>query len=251
MGARAQVSSFDPPDGSLEADVANLLYNTQFEATARAAHWNCLRYQAPLTLVKAAIGTPENINGTLPAPPIPWLYEYSLPDDCLACRFVIPTPTQPAVSPPLTTGNIATTTWCGVPTSMPFVPAVDYNTQTPPAQVRVLLTNAPNAQLVYTARVDNPDLWDAGFLNALVAVLAAWFTNPLNMSPQLLQQRVSVAQALISAARIADGNEGISSTDSIPDWIQARWRSGGMGQYGNTPYIASWSSMSLPGGVFF
>src|SRR5207253_7034074 len=112
-----------------------------------------------------------------------------------------------------------------ISTALPFVPAIDVDATG--NQINVILTNARQAQVIYTARINNPDLWDASLRNAVTAVLAAWFVNPLKRNPQLMQERVQVAMALITAARISDGNEGITSMDHTPDWFSVRGIGGG------------------------
>lgn len=256
MGARTQVTSINPSDGSPAGDAGSLLYTARVQALLRAAHWNCARYQVVLTLLKAAAGTPPNVNGSGPLPPIPFLYSYAKPSDCLQGRFVMPTPApEPAVSPPLTTGPVQVLPFLGIRTSMPFVFALDNNTQTPPAKVPVILTNAFKAQLVYTTDISQqPDLWDASLVDAAVAYLGAWAVNALNMKSSLLQERAAVAKELVMQARIADGNEGVTPNDSIPDWIRSRFQSGGFwgADYQNGgAFMGAWSALSLPGGLSF
>src|SRR5436190_450131 len=137
IGARAAVQSINPSDGSQAADACALLFQPTVDAYARAAHWNCLRFQSgtpastfppPLTLLKAAAGTPENPAGTtLAQPPQPWLYEYALPVDCLKVRFLVPLLTNPGTSPPLTSagGTMLAAQYCG--DAIPFTVAVDFD----------------------------------------------------------------------------------------------------------------------------
>lgn len=257
MGARAQVTSINPSDGSPAADACSLLYTGRMQALLRAAHWNCARFQITMTLLKARAGTPPNVNGTtLPQPPLPFLYEYAKPSDCLAGRFVIPTPANvPAVSPPLTTGPVQVLPILDIRTSMPFVFGLDNNTQTPPAKVPVVLTNAFMAQLIYTSDISQqPDLWDSSLVDAAVAYLGAWLVNPLNMKSSLVQERVAVAKELVLQARISDGNEGVTPNDHVPDWIRTRLRTGGFWNQdynAGAAFMGSWSALSLPGGLSF
>jgi hypothetical protein len=91
IGARMSVTSLTPPLPAPNAVVVARQYQLRIDGLSRAAHWNCLRYQAPLTLIKAAKGTPENPNGTtLLIPPTPFQYEYALPPDCLKARYILP-----------------------------------------------------------------------------------------------------------------------------------------------------------------
>lgn len=252
IGAQTSVQGMNPPipPNSVAAQTASLLYQQQVDAVFRAAHWNCARYQAPLTLLRSAAGTPSNPSGALPIPPIPWLYEYAYPSDCLKVRFVIPLPNIPGTAVPIMS-QVGINFAPAVVTSIPFVPAVDKDDNGKP--IRVILTNAPIAQGVYTARVTDPDMWDPSLRNAIIATLGAWFVNPINMAKDLLVQRVGMAVALVKEARISDGNEGITSMDHYPDWLEVR-------NYGanycgrNVPslgYMAGWDGLGMPDGVSY
>lgn len=257
VGARAQITSLS--EGSVAANAANLLYTTQFQALARSAHWNCLRCQTDLDLLRAAPGTYANQNGTtLEHPPYPWLFEYAWPDDCLAGRFVLPIYAEETdESVPFTTGSQAISPWDQFPIAgLPFVPASDTDPDDHDTRIKVILTAAPRAKLVYTGDVTDPDLWDPSFTNAFINLLAAWLVNPLNMDKSLLQQRVAVAKDLVWSARMSDGNEGMTPQDHFPDWLLARATGGGplFGNWGganNLGYCAPWASLALPGGVTF
>ncbi|WP_439392330.1 hypothetical protein ACRQ5Q_22300 [Bradyrhizobium sp. PMVTL-01] len=250
--ARTQITGLDPPSPSSNVAATTMasLYQLQVDAVFRAAHWNCARKQAGLTLLKAAVGTPENPSGALPAPPIPWRYEYGYPNDCLKVRFVIPKPSLPANQAPLMT-NVGVNFMPSVNSSMPFVPAVDVDEQG--NQIRVILTNAPNVEAVYTARIANVDLWDPSLQNAVVGALGAWGCAPISGSLDRQKVQIAIAANLIKAARDSDGNEGITQMDIIPDWIQVR--NTGSGLFGwNLPqggYMASWDGWAGPDGVSY
>lgn len=245
------ITSINPPSppNSTAAKAASLLYQTQVDATFRAVHWNCARFQAAATLLAAQWGTPQNPNGTLPKPPQPWLYMYAYPDDCLLVRFVFPLCLPPAGSTAVMT-NVGVGYRNYVNTSLPFVPAsaLDANGNS----IRVILTNCPQAQIVYTKRIPDPNLWDAGLINAVTNVLAAWLVNPVARSAELLKERVSVAVASIEAARLSDGNEGITSTDSFPDWINVRNAGSSWGwNLTNGGFYGGWDNLGMPNGMSY
>lgn len=243
-GSRAQVTSISPSDGSQAGDVASRQYMPRLEALSRSAHWGCLRSQATLSVVQAATGTPENPDGTLlQQAPQPWLYAYALPPDCLKARFIVPL-IQPAASvvPALT--NVGLQFIPGQQkVAIPFVIATVNDTQG--NRIKVLLSNWPQAQLVYTALIQNPDLWDSLFTTAFVATLAAFFVNPLNRNAELAKDQILIAKAQIDTARAADGNEGPTSTDHTPDWIAAR---GGGGYGAASTFWMPWDRMAFPEG---
>lgn len=248
IGARFSITSLSPPMPPPNATVVARHYQPKIDALHRAAHWNCTRRQGQLTLLRAALGTPENPNGTtLPLPPVPWQYEYAYPSDCLAARYLIPNPPSgDAVSPPFLAAGVLATPWYLPDAGYPFAVAIDTNTQGVP--IKVILTNLEFAQLVYTARIDNPDLWDPHFLAAACATLGAWLVNPLARNAQVLKEQIEIASSIITQARISDGNEGVTSVDHVPDWMAVRGITGAEWFYGPGCYYG-WDAMGFPGGA--
>lgn len=237
VGARAQISSLNPSDGSAEANAVSVLWTPTFEALGRAARWNCLRKQITLSLLQAAQGTPENPDGTTYAiPPTPWLYAYAYPSDCLDVRFIVPSlPAAVADSTPATTINNAAGTWLPNGGQIPFVVATTqdiFNNST-----LVILTNQDQAQAVYTLNQSNPAIWDSLFQAAMVASLGAFLVPALSLSMPLMQLAIKTAEMAIVRARTADGNEGVTVMDHTPDWIQAR--AGGQG-FGSGYNLSTW-----------
>ena len=229
IAARTSITGLNPPSppNNVAAQAAARLYQLQADAVFRAAHWNSARKQATLTLLKAERGTRENPSGLLPTPPVPWRFEYAYPDDCLKVRFVIPRHHSPETSTPLMTGS-GTHHHHHVQTGLPFVPAID--TDANGNQIKVILTNAPRADAVYTARIANVDLWDPMLQNAVIGALGAWLCSPVSGSDERKKMAIAMASGLIQQARISDGNEGITSVDHTPDWMAVR--SSGSGFWG-------------------
>lgn len=257
IGSQITIQGINPaaPPGSLAAQVASRNYQIQTDAVFRTANWGSARKQATLTMLKAALGTPENPDGSLPQPPYPWLYEYGYPSDCLKVRFLLPTPTTPGTeTPPMSNTGI------GYPPlanpRIPFTKAVDNDAEG--NEIAVILTNARVAQAIYTKRVSNPDLWDVQLQVAVISALAAYFVNPINRNAQLMSERTQIAANLLIQARIADGNEGVSTTDHYPDWMQVRsvgggiWSGAALGAGANwTAYTGEFDSWCGPDGVFY
>lgn len=247
VGARTQVSSINPSDGSQEADAISTLWTPTFEALGRSAHWNVLGKQGTLSLLAAAQGTPENPMGTGPVPPVPWLYSYAYPSDCLDVRYIVPSyPSQSGGSTPQTTINNAAGTWIPTGGQIPYLVHTDSSIQNNP--VLVVLTNQDQAQIVYTVNQPNPAAWDSLFQAAMVASLGAYLVPALSLSMPLMQLSIQTAEKAIAIARAADANEGVTTLDHLPDWIQAR--AGGQG-YGYGYGFTSWAglqTMVWPGG---
>lgn len=256
IGAGLSITSLSPPLPAPNAERVARHYQPKVDALSRAAHWNCLRRQVALTLTRAALGTPENPAGTtLLQPPRPWLYEYAYPADCLAARFLVPDPpTSTGTNPPIFPSNIGL-----LQTTIPldgwkFAVGVnvDPNQPTDPnALIKVIWTDLEFADLVYTARIANPDLWDPHFLLAATATLGAWLVNPTNMNQVILKGQVEIASSIVTQARISDGNEGATSVDHLPDWMRIREQWGlGYGPPGLGQSFFGWSTLAFPSGAF-
>jgi len=250
IGARFSITSLQPPLPAPNAAVVARQYQIRVDALHRAAHWNFARKQVAGTLLKAAQGTPENPNGTtLPIPPVPWQYEYAYPADCLKVRFLIPNPPQQGTANPpvLAAGTIATPVWPWTNPGYKFVVANDTNPQG--EMVKVILTDLEYAQIIYTCRVTNCDLWDPHFLNGAAAVLGAWLVNPLARNAEVLKEQIAIAKAVVEEARISDGNEGMTSIDHVPDWMAVRGATG-YATLGDPAFFYGWDYIGFPGGIY-
>lgn len=246
IGARAQVSSINPSDGSTEADACATLFNFVYNQLARTAYWNCLRNQASLSLLAAAAGTPENPQGTtLPIPPTPWLYSYQLPSDCLQARYVLPPFPNPQTGTSISPAMVSVGPWvAGEFGQIPF--KVAYGVDASNSPIPILLTKLSQAQLVYTVNQPNPAIWDVLFQSAFVASLAAYLVPALSLNMALMQMQIQIADRIIGEARVRDGNEGSSQQDHTPDWMTARSAS----SYGACGYgagYAPYGNMFWPG----
>lgn len=242
IGSQSQISDLN--EDSVQAAACSTLYTPTFETLARSAYWNCLRQQAILSLLAAAPGTPENVDGTtLPYPPQPWLYSYAMPSDSLAARFIVPTlPIFTTGGTPISPAMIAGET--SVPVQqIPF--RVAYATDVNNNPIQVVLTNQTQAQLVYTVDQPNPQIWDSMFQSAMVASLAAFLVPALSLNMALAQMQINLAEKMIEQARVRDGDEGSNSQDVVAEWIAARNIGGGTGYgYGSGyGYCGGYSDM--------
>lgn len=279
--SRATVSTINPSDGTLAGNVISRHFWPRIDSLARAALWNSHRYQLPLTLIRARQGTDENPDGTLYGnPPWPWLYEYALPTGFLSsvitvplnpttgstqtitiptaplflrARFIVPkiSNTGGATTPLMTGGGFANAVPLPVGATPPIPFLISSESDANGNQTKVLLTNAQQAELVYTARVSNPDLWDPNFMEAAVMTLAAWIEQPIAGNNQLTAMLAQQAQSLVMIARVSDGDEGTSIIDNTPDWISARSLPAAGMIGASSFYGPAYDAMAFPGGVVF
>jgi hypothetical protein len=246
IGARARVSSINPSDGSAEGDAASLLYQTKIDDLHRAAHWNFARFQGPLTLLKAAAGTPENLNGTTTLiPPRPWTYSYAYPSNCLKARYILPvSAVSGSGGVPFTTADNNAPPMYGQDIAVRFLVGTD--TDANGNDVRVILTNMSQAEMVYTKRITDPNLWDASFVQAATSYLGGWFVNALARNAALHKDQMSIAVQIINKARVSDGNEGPVVQDHTPDWI--RIRGSAPAGFNHGVFFYGWDYLSSPSG---
>jgi hypothetical protein len=117
-------------------------------------------------------------------PPLPWLYEYQYPADCL---LPLQIKHQPFFLP----------SWR--PAHKPFRPSFD-----PVTQNHVILTNQVDAILIYIAQILDPDDWYQDFTEIVIEALAKKFEvelgRPMPQRPQQPPQRENIEGASANAA---------------------------------------------------
>jgi hypothetical protein len=277
VGANGVLTS----DGTLAGNVITRQFWARLDSLARAAPWNTHRQQLALTLLQARQGVPENPSGTNYDNPMwPWLYCYALPMGVaesitvysqvggpatqtitvpaapmfLRARYILRQIITSTGTPPLTTGPIA---------QLPYPAGQDRITpdlvttvaDTSGTLWKALFCNHTQAQLIYTARIVDPGLWDPEFVDAAQLALAVWIEQAINGNNQLQGGLIQRANEYILQARIADANEQPERMDRDASWISARDSYFDNG-YGGDPSLQSslygpaWDAMSWPQGAF-
>jgi hypothetical protein len=183
LGFRGRVGNLY--DGSAQSKRILDVYAHTRDELLRSYDWGFAERNVPMTLLKTAPpdGYVPPLTWTSAYPPLPWLFEYIYPSDCLKVRAVKPTPISiPNFDP------------------QPYVWSVDNdNSLAPPA--RVILCNAPLAILVYTGQITDPTTWDEGFSEAFAASLAR------RIAPALASMDAAKFEAQDEAAADAMGEK--------------------------------------------
>jgi hypothetical protein len=174
LGTRARVA--DPDEESVEAENLSVWFDAARDATLRAHDWNFARRYLVLA---------ENGGVT---PPSVWAYAYSWPNDCLRFRGILPD-----MRPPV---------------RFEVASALDGGSN----RVKVIFSNAAQAEGWYTARIEDTELWDAGFTAAMAAVLAAHVALPITQNESLSKAKAAEARDALMQAAADDANE---STDQV------------------------------------
>ena len=175
-------------DGSVAAKKILDIYSQTRDELLRQEDWEFSERTVALTLLKSAPAA-----GYIPPtvwsssyPPLPWLFEYAYPTDCLKLRVVKPQPFfLPVVDPQPNVFRI-----------------VNDSTQTP---ARVILCNVQSAIANYTAQVTDPTAWDVGFVEAMVASLCR------RLAPVLGQ----IDQGKAEVQKAEAGDEQVSTVTAL------------------------------------
>ncbi len=205
IGTRSTIASVN--ENSAEARMILLHYQPSLDAVLQAARWNFARKQISLALLQDGTA-----GGTVPQP---WLYEYAYPTDCVSARFIIPNViTDPAVAGAI----VAVPQYMGNP--VPFL--VSSDTDVNGNEIKVILTNQPQAQLVYTKIVQSPAMFDSLFTNCFVAYLAHRICIALTGDKDMAKNQFQLAEDASRKAQASNDNEGLTVIDIAPDWMRVR-----------------------------
>lgn len=244
IGTRSSIASMN--EASTEAQACSLHFEQACRAMLRLAPWSFARATAAGALIAASAGTPENQTGIVPIPLVPvsaanpagtipdqivsWSYEYAWPQDCVRLRKV-----RNPFTPPATSGTVVPL-WPGVlssPLDMGAADGLSLSNRVPYQisldrdsfgnRIKVILTNIESALLIYTAMIDDPNLWDDEFSEAFVYALGSHLVGALIGDKQMDKDLWGKAQMLAVQAQAVDANEQPLSPNHTPDWIRARY----------------------------
>ena len=134
------------------------------------------------------------------APPDSWVFRYAYPSDCLQARLLAqPLPLAPPIA---------------------FEVSGDQDSAGNP--IRVILTNQPQAELIYTAAITAPALFNPPFVEALSWMVAAELAVALTGDAGVAQSCLQAASAAITSAKDQDSDEGMVIHHREAEWIRGR-----------------------------
>jgi hypothetical protein len=142
-------------EGSEASKIALDVYGQTRDEFLRDSNFEFANRSVALTLLKQA-----PVEGYIPPkvwsslyPPLPWMFEYAYPDDCLKVRSVRESPIFIMNHDP-----------------QPIVYLIANDSSYTPAR-RVILCNIPNAILNYTGQIMDLTNWDVGAIEGFAAAL--------------------------------------------------------------------------------
>jgi len=184
LGTRSTISSLT--EGSTEANACAMIYPLVRDALLSQHRWSFATRRVTL----ADLGNP----------PDSWAFRYAYPTDCLQARQLA----QP------------------VPQAPPIAFEVSGDQDSAGNAIRVILTNQPQAELLYTAAITSPALFNPPFVEALSWMVAAELAVALTGDAGLAQSCLQAAAAAITSAKDQDADEGMVIHRREAEWIRGR-----------------------------
>ena len=197
LGDRATVTSISPPEGSAQAD--------------HAARWYPIARDVALEEFPQNFSTTREVLTPTDNPSGSWAYAYFKPNNCINMLRLVPNATD------ATPGAIFSDTQLSA--NLPYEVETDANGR------EIILTDEPNAVLLFTTRVVDPGRFSALFADALVFLLASY----LRAGAQG-QDRGGRSQGQLQCVHGFD-RQGCGQ-ECEPDQPQARVRAAGYGGTG-------------------
>ncbi len=207
LGARAQVASISPPDGSVEAGYCARFYPLVRRELIENHPWSFARTRLAL----AEVTNPSTI----------WVYAYALPADNIKALRVLPlqmVEALQAMTYPYSIGN-----------DPPGAELDQLITERGSAAFEIegttLLTNEPEAVLVYRRDITDTSKFTPTFVTAAGMLLASYLAGPiikgLDGAKTGAQWR-QAADAVASRAAASNANASSDTSSFVPAHLAAR-----------------------------
>lgn len=200
VGARAQISSISPPDGSVEAGYCARFYPIARREMIEAHSWGFSKTRITL----AEVTNPSTI----------WTYAYALPADCLKPIRVLA----------LTTANVLWPQSLWVDNTLTSV--VDENEGREfDIENGVILTHEPEAVLLYRRDVTDTAKFPPLFGSALSMLLASYLAGAIvkgEVGIKMGDALRSRAFGMLGKAAASDANASTEHVYHTPDHIRVR-----------------------------
>jgi hypothetical protein len=188
IGSEARVSSISPPDGSVEAGHCAMFYDLARTELLEPGNW-------AFSLKRATLAEVTNPSGA-------WAYAYAKPSNCLRALRIL----RPSIAAAVLTRNLA------------FEPHTDDRDGAAfDVEGDVILTNEPDAVLLYVQDVTDSTKFPASFTSALSYLLASYLAGPIIKGNEGARVGDAMRQRAMTLADIAaTASANASSAESLP-----------------------------------
>jgi hypothetical protein len=207
LGDRATVSSFNPPEGSAQAEHCARFYPIARDLTLEAHEWGFATVRADLALLTDT-------------PPPGFQFVYALPQDCRNVIDLI-NPFAPVFFPV----DERYGRWMDNARTLDATP---YELETRADGTGVIYTNLENAMIRYVRSITDTTKFSAQFVDAVSWLLAAYLAGPVikgETGAQMGSACMKAYQLSLAAAATNDANNRRRSpaqSQRPADWIANR-----------------------------
>jgi hypothetical protein len=192
-------------ESNRQARECSRLYPLLRDAVLSEFPWNFARRRVVLALVSG-----EEVSG--------WTFVYAYPSDCLrALEIYNPLTTQTYTDGQYVSGQLIESIVKVKSDKIKFEIAVNEA-----KNQRLILTDQEAAELIYTARVEDTNLFSSSFIDALSWRVAADLAIPLKGKMPLQQQMLAVYEAKLGKSRQANANEHFEPPSGVSSYVTAR-----------------------------
>ena len=188
IGSEARVASISPPDGSVEAGHCATFYDGARTEMLEPGNW-------AFSLKRAALAQVTN-------PSTVWAYAYAKPADCQRALRIL----RPSIAVTVFTQDLRVEPHTDDRDTAPF-----------DIEGEVILTNEPDAKLVYVQDVTDSTKFPASFTSALSYLLAAYLAGPIIKGNEGVRLGDAMRQRAANMADVsATASANASSAESLP-----------------------------------
>lgn len=188
IGSEARVASISPPDGSVEAGHCATFYDVARTEMLEPGNW-------AFSLKRAALAQVTN-------PSTVWAYAYVKPADCQRALRIL----RPSIAVTVFTQDLRVEPHTDDRDTAPF-----------DIEGEVILTNEPDAKLVYVQDVTDSTKFPASFTSALSYLLAGYLAGPIIKGNEGVRLGDAMRQRAANMADVsATASANASSAESLP-----------------------------------
>ena len=188
IGSDARVASISPPDGSVEAGHCATFYDIARTEMLEPGNW-------AFSLKRAALAQVTN-------PSTVWAYAYAKPADCQRALRIL----RPSIAVTVFTQDLRVEPHTDDRDTAPF-----------DIEGEVILTNEPDAKLVYVQDVTDSTKFPASFTSALSYLLAGYLAGPIIKGNEGVRLGDAMRQRAANMADVsATASANASSAESLP-----------------------------------
>jgi hypothetical protein len=204
IGAENEVAAIDPPDGSVEAGRCARFYPIARRLALGSHNWTFARARATL----AAVTNPSTV----------WLYAYAVPSGMLHARRILSLQTIDTAG--LVFADSTFTNWHALDDLFSERGSSDFE-----VEGDTILTNEPEAVLLYTRDVTDVSKYPPMFTSALGMLLAGYLAGPTikgTAGMQVGQAWTQNGMAGLGTAAMSDANGTTERADFFAPSLRAR-----------------------------